>query len=154
MKQTVVTEANLERLVHSFYERVGTHERLGPIFNAALAGRWDAHLACMVDFWSSVLLAGGRYHGRPLHAHLLVQGLEPEHFRDWLELFQETLDDLFVPEVAERISTAASRMGERIQGVLFVRPQAEGYGVRLQAHPPSDTELLGGDAHEETTCSV
>ena len=133
MKHTAVTEANLEALVRAFYTRVKTHETLGPIFNAALAGRWDAHLARMVDFWSSVLLASRRYYGQPLHAHLLVQGLEPEHFLDWLGLFRETLDELFVPEVAERIFTASSRMSGRMQGVLFVRPEAEGYTADLHS---------------------
>lgn len=129
MKHTSVTEANIEALVHAFYARVKTHETLGPIFNPVLAGRWETHLTRMVDFWSSVLLASGRYYGRPLQAHLMVQGLKPEHFRDWLELFRETLDDLFVPEVGGRIFTAASRMGERMQGVLFVKPQVAGYVV-------------------------
>lgn len=132
MKHTSITEANIEALVHTFYARVKMHETLGPIFNPALAGRWDVHLARMVDFWSSVLLASGRYYGHPLHAHLLVQGIKPEHFRDWLKLFRETLDDLFIPAVAERIFTAASRMGERMQVVLFERPRREGYGVDLQ----------------------
>lgn len=136
MKHTAITEASIEALVGAFYARVRTHETLGLIFNAALAGRWDAHLARMVDFWSSVLLASRRYYGQPLHAHLLVQGLKPEHFRDWLELFRETLDELFVPEVAERIFTAASRMSERMQGVLFVRPQAEGYAAGLPSDIP------------------
>lgn len=117
MKHTSITEANINALVHAFYARVQRHETLGPVFNPALTGRWDVHLARMVDFWSSVLLANGRYYGRPLHAHLMVQGLAPEHFRDWLELFRETLDDLFIPDVAERIFTAAKRMGERIKSV-------------------------------------
>jgi hemoglobin len=132
MKHTSVTEANIEALVHAFYARVQMHETLGPIFNPVLTGRWDVHLSRMVDFWSSVLLASGRYYGHPLHAHLMVQGFEPEHFRDWLELFRETLDDLFMPDVAERIFTAASRMGERMKSVLFERPQAGDYEMGLQ----------------------
>ena len=144
MKHTSITEANIEALVYAFYARVRAHETLGPIFNAALAGRWDAHLARMGDFWSSVLLTSRRYYGQPLHAHLLVQGLKPEHFRDWLELFQETLSELFVPEVAGRIFIAASRMSERMQGVLFVRPQAKGYAAGTYTTPAKDTPL--GDA--------
>lgn len=146
MKHTSVTEANIEALVHAFYARVQTHETLGPIFNPALAGRWDAHLARMVDFWSSVLLTSGRYYGHPLQAHLMVQGLKPEHFRDWLELFHETLGDLFIPAVAERIFTAASRMGERMQHVLFERPQTKGYGMGLQKGSAKDTRRALDDA--------
>ncbi len=131
MKHSSVTDTNIEALVHTFYARVQTHRTLGPIFNSALAGRWEAHLTRMVDFWSSVLLASGRYYGHPLQAHLMVQGIEPEYFRDWLELFRETLDDLFIPDVAERVFTAASRMSERMQVVLFERPQTKGYGMGL-----------------------
>src|SRR6185437_7027464 len=45
------------------------------------------HLQTMCDFWSSVLLMTGRYHGQPMrkHAPLPIGGV---HFDRWLELFE------------------------------------------------------------------
>jgi hemoglobin len=122
-----ISEENLTVLVHTFYDRVHHHDTLGPTFNAILKGRWDMHLSRMVDFWSSVLLASGRYYGQPLHAHMMVQGLTPEHFSAWLELWRNTLDDLYTPDLADKIYTAAARMGSRMQYALFERPVAEGW---------------------------
>jgi hemoglobin len=44
----------------------------------------------MCDFWSSVLLATGRFRGNPVGAHRAVPGIAPEHFDRWIELFQAT----------------------------------------------------------------
>src|SRR3546814_14957613 len=71
---------------------------LGPIFARVLGdGGWDAHLAKMCDFWSSVLLMTGRYAGRPMPAHVRIDtgddgksgaGLDATHFARWSGLFK------------------------------------------------------------------
>jgi truncated hemoglobin YjbI len=58
-----LTETLIERRVHRFYERVRADAVLGPIFERRIGDRWDAHLAAMTDFWSSVALMTGRYAG-------------------------------------------------------------------------------------------
>jgi len=87
--RAVVTEAMIERLVHAFYARVQQDEILAPIFQARLSAGWGAHLAKMVDFWSSVALSTGRYGGKPQVAHQPL-GLSPTHFSRWLSLFEST----------------------------------------------------------------
>lgn len=85
-----ITEDQIRDLVLTFYERVREDEALGPIFESRPAGRWDPHLSRMCDFWSSVLLATGRFRGNPVGAHRAVPGIAPEHFDRWIELFQAT----------------------------------------------------------------
>ena len=65
MARTGLDEFLLDRLVRAFYGRVRQDEMLGPIF-AAHIHDWKPHLRQMVDFWSSVALMTGRYHGRPM----------------------------------------------------------------------------------------
>src|SRR4051794_40420206 len=91
--RAVVTETMVERLMHVFYARVLDDEILAPVFQQRLAACWDAHLATMVDFWSSVALTTGRYGGKP---HLVHQplGLSPEHFSRWLSLFESTAQEV------------------------------------------------------------
>ena len=62
-------EQQIKELVDSFYSRVRKDELLGPVFAEAIGEGWDAHLVTMSDFWSSVLLASGRYKGNPMLVH-------------------------------------------------------------------------------------
>jgi hypothetical protein len=68
MERTGISEAMIAQLVDRFYGRVRQDELLGPVF--AAVQDWDAHLAKLSDFWSSVVLTTGRYHGQPMRAHL------------------------------------------------------------------------------------
>lgn len=117
-----VTEANIATMVERFYASVQRHPTLGPVFNERLEGRWDAHLAQMKDFWSSVLLRSGRYEGFPLGAHFDVPGIERQHFDEWLALFQETLDGVYQQDVAQAIHRIAQQFARRFSGALFDSP--------------------------------
>jgi hemoglobin len=109
-----LSEPLVERLVHTFYGRIRGDAVLGPIFEARLAGRWDAHLGKMVDFWSSIALKSGRYNGRP---HIVHQGLglEPAHFQRWLSLFEKTVDDVCQGPAAALFIDRANRIADSLQ---------------------------------------
>ena len=85
-----VTEAMIHDLVHAFYGKIRKDPALGPVFARVIGGDWDPHLAKMCDFWSSVLLMTGRFHGSPMVAHTRVEGIRPTHFARWLHLWRET----------------------------------------------------------------
>ncbi|PKP73694.1 MAG: preprotein translocase [Alphaproteobacteria bacterium HGW-Alphaproteobacteria-6] len=113
MAETGLDEARLTALVHRFYDKVRTDDVLGPIFVEHIAD-WGPHLAKMVDFWSSVALMTGRYHGAPVvrHAGLPVDWA---HFERWLTLFRETAHQTcptvgaaLVIDRAERIARSLS----------------------------------------------
>src|SRR3546814_12852558 len=99
---------------------------LGPIFARVLGdGGWDAHLAKMSDFWSSVLLMTGRYAGRPMPAHVRIDtgadgkpggGLDATHFARWLGLFRQTVAELCTPEPAALFEDRAQSSEERRVG--------------------------------------
>src|SRR5690554_2801087 len=119
-----ITEENISTMVYTFYARVRRHETLGPVFNDRLEGRWKMHQENMVDFWSNVLLRTGRYFGNPLVKHRKVSAIERGHFDEWLELFRETLEDIYTPETGEVIHLAARRMASGLTHGLFgpIRP--------------------------------
>jgi len=95
----LIEEADIERLVRTFYGRAREDEILGPVF-AAHVEDWEAHLRRIRDFWSSVIHRSGRYQGRPVPAHVPL-GIEVAHFDRWLQLFEETARDVCSPEAAE-----------------------------------------------------
>jgi hemoglobin len=118
-----VTEETIKALVDEFYARVRRDPALGPVFGRAIADdAWAAHLEKMYAFWSSVMLTSGRYKGNPLGAHRKVAGIAPPLFGDWLDLFEATAADLFVPEIAHRFAHAARRIAESLKLALFFRP--------------------------------
>ncbi len=120
-----IDEAFISRLVDEFYARVRRHERLGPVFDGAVAD-WPEHLEKLKQFWASVALNAGVYTGRPMQAHLRVAAIEPAHFGEWLHLFEQTLRDLAPDERAvEYFMVRASRIGESLKLGLFYRPEQD-----------------------------
>jgi hemoglobin len=124
-----ISEAMIRRLVDEFYIKVRADPELAPIFEHAIAGDWEPHLAKMRDFWSSVMLTTGRYKGNPVITHLRVEGMEARLFGRWLELFAETCRALFDDRLAEAFCVKAARIAESLKLALFYRP----------SRPPSRT---------------
>jgi hemoglobin len=117
-----LSESAIRQLVDSFYKKVRTDPELGPIFERAIPGDWGPHLATMHDFWSSIMLTGGRYKGNPVAIHLRVEGIEPPLFARWLTLFDETCRELFDDNVAAAFRVKAERIAESLKLALFYRP--------------------------------
>jgi hemoglobin len=111
---TQLSEQSIAHLVNTFYARVRQDELLGPVFNGAIGDHWPEHLATLTDFWTSVLLASGRYKGNPMMAHLAIPQMDQQHFGRWIELWRETTANIFGPEVSSALVAKASMMGERL----------------------------------------
>ncbi|MEZ6002365.1 group III truncated hemoglobin [Hyphomonas sp.] len=112
VEQTGLDETILARLVSVFYEHVRSDPGLGPIFEARIEN-WPAHLSRMVDFWSSVALMTGRYHGTPMQVHtgLLV---DESHFEQWLALFRKVARQVCTPAGADYVIERAERIARSI----------------------------------------
>jgi hemoglobin len=116
------TEAGIRELVDRFYGKVRQDPALGPVFERALDGRWEAHLPKMYDFWSSVMLTTGRYKGNPMMTHMRLPPFPPELFERWLTLFGETARELCAPELAAEFERRARRIAESLKLGLYYRP--------------------------------
>ena len=116
-----ISEETIRALVHAFYARVRADEELGPIFERVIGGEWNAHLAKMCDFWSSVMLTSGRYKGNPMLAHMRLKMVRPEHFDRWLGLFRATAQELCAPEIARQFCARADNIARSLQLGMFWR---------------------------------
>jgi hemoglobin len=121
-------EATIETVVRGFYGRVRDDVLLGPVFSARIAN-WEPHLKRMCAFWSSVMLATGRYSGQPMQMHLPLP-IEAMHFDRWLALFEATARERCSNAAAERLIKAAQRIAESLElgvagahGVMLGRNQ-------------------------------
>ncbi|MDB5233095.1 MAG: sec-independent protein translocase TatC [Hymenobacter sp.] len=104
------TEADIVRLVDTFYSRVNEDALLRPVFNDIAQVDWAAHLPTMYDFWSSVLLGTSRYKGRPMAKHFPLP-IKSEHFQQWLALFTASVDELFAGPQATDAKARAHSIG-------------------------------------------
>ncbi|WP_395696929.1 group III truncated hemoglobin [Methylocella sp.] len=111
-------EAAIRKLVADFYGEARKDDLLGPVFEAAVED-WDGHLAKIADFWSRALLRTQRYNGFPFPAHARLQGLRPEHFARWLELFAESAARILPPAYAEPAIARARLMARSFVAGLF-----------------------------------
>ncbi|WP_217605611.1 group III truncated hemoglobin [Chitinophaga sp. GbtcB8] len=106
MKTDITTEADIKKLVYTFYDKVRQDELLAPVFNGIIKD-WDPHLEIMCQFWGTLLLYTKQYKSDPMSKHLPIP-LERAHFDRWLLLFHATLDELFEGEVAENAGKRAA----------------------------------------------
>ena len=117
----VIDDAALAVLVDRFYARVRRDPLLGPVFEDAVDD-WPAHLETLTDFWSSVMLTSGRYHGRPMQAHMRLP-IEEGMFERWLSHWRETTRELFVAEHAAVLIAKAERIAQSLSLGMFYRPE-------------------------------
>jgi hemoglobin len=112
-------QSSIHTLVHQFYDEVRADPVLGPVFDKAIGDRWDAHLARMVEFWSTVMLGTRNFQGNVFGTHMALQGVEPDHFQRWLGMFFATTDRLFAPEVAHEFQLVGKRIASSLQYGYF-----------------------------------
>lgn len=124
----LLTEESIASLVDRFYAGVREDALLGPVFNEAIGDRWPEHLATLTDFWTSVLLAAGRYKGNPMMAHLAIPQMDQQHFSRWIELWRQTTSAVFGPEISQAVVAKASMMGERLVEVSTRVREAQSTG--------------------------
>ena len=110
---TGIDQAMIDRLVRTFYEKVRADALLAPVFVERIAD-WEPHLKRMGEFWSSVALMTGIYHGRPMEKHLPLP-VDSRHFDRWLQIFDSTARDLCPPAAAAHFLERASRIADSLE---------------------------------------
>ncbi|HEY9344921.1 MAG TPA: group III truncated hemoglobin [Inquilinus sp.] len=133
-------ETALPALLARFYAKVRLDDALGPLFNQVIQD-WDNHLERISDFWSSVMLASGRYKGNPVVIHLMhAHRISPEMFDRWLALWEETTSEMLQASVAAAMQAKARRIAETLKGALRLR----GGPPTNPAREPSSSIALPG----------
>ncbi|OWJ68829.1 group III truncated hemoglobin [Inquilinus limosus] len=133
-------EAALPALLARFYERVRRDDDLGPLFNDVVHD-WDVHLERISDFWSSVILASGRYKGNPVVIHLMhAHRITSEMFERWLMLWEETTSEMLPDAVAAAMQAKARRIADTLKVALRMR----GAPLTNPVREPSPSVALPG----------
>ena len=109
-KQDIQSRKDIEKLVRVFYEKLLDDDLLQHFFVEITAIDLTTHLPIIFDFWESVLFQVGKYKRDMLDKHLELNHqfhLEEKHFKRWLKLFYETVDDFFEGEKAKQAKDRA-----------------------------------------------
>jgi len=150
--RTGITDAMIAELVETFYERVRKDALLGPVFDQRISD-WTYHLGQMRQFWSSVALMTGTYHGRPMEKHIPLP-VDARHFDRWLSLFRDTAREICPPLAADHFIDRAERIAQSLElgiagssGIMLAK------GERLNrpdrdVHLPASGRSLDSTIHD------
>lgn len=108
VERTGIDMTMINRLVRTFYGKVRVDAVLAPVF-AAKVTDWEPHLIRMGEFWSSVALMSGIYHGQPMQKHLPLP-VDARHFDRWLQLFRAAAHEVCPPVAAAHFIERAERI--------------------------------------------
>lgn len=118
-----VTRERLSDLVHSFYADVRADPLLGPVFEKALAERWEPHLERMVEFWSTVALGTKSFRGNVFGKHMALADVTPAHFTAWVKLWGHHTERLFEADDARELQFTAHGIARNLfQGYFGTLP--------------------------------
>ena len=101
---TTVNREHIATMVIRFYTKVLKDETVGPFFIAKLgddleSDYWKPHIDLLINFWSSMILQDESYYGNPMRPHFSIGELNHGVFKQWLKIFFETVDEVFVPKI-------------------------------------------------------
>ena len=125
---------DIELLMAAFYEKVKNDDTIGYIFNDIAKVNWDHHLPIICDFWETLLLDSNSYSRNAMAVHYTLNRkvpLEEKHFQRWLQLFFETVDDLFAGEIA----TMAKKKAKSIGSLMQFKMKQENSGLNITGNP-------------------
>ncbi len=122
-KNDITNRADISILVRTFYTKIRAHQVLGPIFNQIITD-WETHFELLTDFWETQLFLKRKYYGNPVTAHQQVDSkmnntITSEHFGLWLNIWFETIDELFVGETAWIAKNRAQKMSTMLYMKIF-----------------------------------
>ena len=108
---------DIKKMVNLFYGKVRKDDLIGPIFNDKIQNHWTEHLTKLYSFWQGILLGERTYTGFPFPPHAQLP-ISKEHFDRWLSLFTETVDHLFIGEIANEAKNRAYKISDVFQKKL------------------------------------
>lgn len=126
-KKDIETREDVHLLVSSFYDKVKSDTVLAPFFLPIIED-WEAHIYRLTSFWETSLFMtrklDHKYYGNPLEVHIKVDQdnnhqVSELHFGIWLNLWYQTINELFEGEVAENAKRRARKMGTFLYLKIF-----------------------------------
>jgi hemoglobin len=120
---------DIETLMKAFYAKAIDDATIGHYFTEVVALNLENHLPVICNFWESVLFNQAAYQGNVMQVHQHLHALSAftgEHFKQWILLFKQTVNEHFKGNNAEKIKQRA----ESIATVMNVKLVHGGIGAK------------------------
>ena len=114
----IQSRSDIELLLNTFYEKVKKDDTIGFIFNDIAKVNWEHHIPIICDFWETLVLDATSYTKNAMQVHYSLNRivpLEEKHFQRWLQLFSETIDELFSGDIAVQAKSKARSIASLMQ---------------------------------------
>lgn len=127
MKNDIQNREDVFLLVSTFYTKVRANQKIGHFFNDTI-NDWPAHLEKLTDFWETNLFMVSKFRGNPMRTHKEVDrdfdhSIEQAHFGEWLNMWYETLDELFEGDRANIAKNRARNMAHNLFMNMYLSRQ-------------------------------
>ena len=125
MLSETVDRATVDKMVRTFYAKVLKDDEVGHYFTRALgedlsSGKWHEHHNTLNNFWLLMMTGQKGYGGHPFPPHAFLGEMYPETFARWLELFKETVNEFFVPKIADKFYKKAEILADEFMDNLDI----------------------------------
>lgn len=104
------SRSDLVTLMELFYSKALADDVIGYFFTEVAPLNMETHLPLIVSFWESVVFDKTGYKGNVMQVHQHIHQLaafRDQHFVRWVELFKQTVTELYSGENAEKIKQRA-----------------------------------------------
>lgn len=112
VKHDIQSRDDVTKLVTAFYAKAVPDAVIGHFFTEVVKLSWEKHIPLIVEFWSGILLGEGSYRANVMEVHQKIdrlEKLEQQHFDRWLQLWAQTVNELFAgPKAEEAIQRSQS----------------------------------------------
>lgn len=138
----IATREDILNLVETFYTRAFADDLIGHIFTDVVHMDLPRHMPIMADFWQTVLFKAGLYSRNALKIHFDIHAKEPltlEHFNRWLQLWTNTVDELFAGEKAEMAKVQAHLIAGSLHRRVTGRPASQYSTISLRPDATRDS---------------
>lgn len=118
MKRDIENREDVVLLVDSFYQKVLESPLIAIFFKEVVPISLVHHMPIMYDFWESLIFDLAKYRGNPMTKHMVmdeIKSLEEVHFQEWLGLWTQTVDELYLGEYAEKAKDKGQSIASLMQ---------------------------------------
>lgn len=125
----IENKKDIETLMTAFYSKAVYDETIGHYFTEVVVLNLETHLPVICNFWESVLFNQAAYQGNVMQIHQHLHSLSAftgDHFKQWIFLFKQTVNELFEGDNSEKIKQRA----ESIATVMNIKLVHGGIGMK------------------------
>ena len=125
----IENRTDIENLMTAFYTKAIDDKTIGHYFTEVVTLNLEKHLPIICNFWESVLFNQAVYHGNVMQIHQHLHSLSAftgEHFKQWLLLLKQTVNEHFEGDNSEKIKQRA----ESIATVMTIKLVHGGIGLQ------------------------